>query len=356
MNMLKIKPLLIITWEGLEPEKESILLNCHYDVVPVSAPHWNYEPFTALETPDNEIVGRGTQDMKSVGMQYLEAIRRMILRGIRLKRTVHMSFVPDEEIGGHDGMEIFLKQPEFKDLNVGCAMDEGLATPEDVYNVFYAERSVWWILISVTGNAGHGSQFIDNCATLKLQKIIQRFVNYRNEQEAKLHANPDLHLGDVTTVNLTHLKAGINDLFPFVNINVVPNVAHCSFDCRITAHDLPKWDDLLKEWCNEEGVTYSFKQKDVDNKPTNMDPTKNIYWKNMRKVFDDLNVKVDCRVFPAATDGRYLRMIDIPVFGFSPMIKTKVLFHDHDERIHKQTFLDGIEMYIPIISALANTE
>lgn len=31
----------------------------------------------------------------------------------------------DEEVGGHKGMEMFVKRPEFKALNVGFAMDEG---------------------------------------------------------------------------------------------------------------------------------------------------------------------------------------------------------------------------------------
>lgn len=31
------KPIVIITWEGTEPEKPSILLNGHMDVVPVNA-------------------------------------------------------------------------------------------------------------------------------------------------------------------------------------------------------------------------------------------------------------------------------------------------------------------------------
>lgn len=32
--------------------------------------------------------------MKSVGIQYLEAIRRLKANGVALKRTIHISFVP----------------------------------------------------------------------------------------------------------------------------------------------------------------------------------------------------------------------------------------------------------------------
>jgi Peptidase family M20/M25/M40 len=47
-------------------------------------------------------------------MQYLEAIRRLKSSGRRLKRTVHLTFVPDEEIGGRDGMGAFIQTQQFK--------------------------------------------------------------------------------------------------------------------------------------------------------------------------------------------------------------------------------------------------
>ena len=54
----------------------------------------------------------------------------------------------DEEIGGHDGMEKFVDTEVFKKLNVGFALDEGLANPTDAFTVFYGERSPWCMLIN----------------------------------------------------------------------------------------------------------------------------------------------------------------------------------------------------------------
>lgn len=34
--------------------------------------------------------------------------------------------LPDEEIGGATGLAAFLKTQEFKDLNIGVALDEGI--------------------------------------------------------------------------------------------------------------------------------------------------------------------------------------------------------------------------------------
>lgn len=58
-------------------------------------------------------------------ISYLEAMSRLKKRSVALKRTVHVTFVPDEEIGGHDGMKMFVKHEVFKKLNAAFALDEG---------------------------------------------------------------------------------------------------------------------------------------------------------------------------------------------------------------------------------------
>ena len=51
--------------------------------------------------------------------------------------------VSDEEIGGKDGMRAFLRSEPFKAMNLGFALDEGLANPTDAFTVFYGERAPW---------------------------------------------------------------------------------------------------------------------------------------------------------------------------------------------------------------------
>lgn len=64
------------------------------DVVPVYREHWTYAPFGAEIDDEGRIFARGTQDMKSVGMQYLRAIKALKDQGVQLKRTVHVMYVP----------------------------------------------------------------------------------------------------------------------------------------------------------------------------------------------------------------------------------------------------------------------
>lgn len=40
-------------------------------------------------------------------------------------------------------MEAFLQCPQWKELNVGFALDEGLANPTEEFTVYYGERMPW---------------------------------------------------------------------------------------------------------------------------------------------------------------------------------------------------------------------
>jgi len=133
----------IIKWAGKQPELPSINLNSHMDVVPVFSERWTHEPFSADIDEEGRIFARGTQDMKSVGTQYLGAIRLLKAGGFQPKRTVYVTFVPDEEIGSALGMDAFVKTDFYKKMNVGFGLDEGGTSATDVHYLFYAERIRW---------------------------------------------------------------------------------------------------------------------------------------------------------------------------------------------------------------------
>lgn len=160
-----------MTLKGSDPSLKSILLSSHYDVVPVSPEFWESDPFAAEMRPNGDIVARGAQDMKCVGIGYLEAIRRLKFGGVDLKRTIHLVFTPDEEIGSPNGAALLIKTKLFEDLNIGMCFDEGVPSPNDNFYLFNCERSILCIKINALGNAGHGSALIQGTAVDKLVKI-----------------------------------------------------------------------------------------------------------------------------------------------------------------------------------------
>jgi Peptidase family M20/M25/M40 len=203
-ELVKGKPVLIATYPGTDPNAKSIFCNGHYDVVPVVDGMWKTDPFAANITDNGDIVARGAQDMKSVVMQYVEALLSFAKQGKKFRRTIHLSFVPDEEIGGADGLGVFSQTDDFKKLNIGCGLDEGHATlAENHYTVFNGERAVWWLEIRATGPTGHASKFIKDTAMSKLIGVINNLLEMRSQEESKLHAGcahamaKKLNLGDV---------------------------------------------------------------------------------------------------------------------------------------------------------------
>lgn len=343
------KPIFVMTWLGTEPDLPSVLLNSHTDVVPVFPEHWTHPPFSAFKDKQGNIYGRGTQDMKCVGIQHMEAIRRLKNSGKRLKRTIHLSYVPDEEIGGHDGMQKFVHTQDFKKLNIGFGLDEGIAVPGDTIPVFYGERNVFWIRIMCPGSPGHGSRFLENNAALKAQYIINKLLDYRAKEKARLESDPNLTLGDVTTVNLNIMSGG-------VQTNVVPDKFELTFDIRITpTTNIAEFEKMIRDWMAEagEGLELTFIQKFVDQTltPTNPDDP---WFSALTAGINKHSLKTKNEIFPAGTDSRYLREVGIPAIGFSPMPNTPTLLHDHDEFLNETIFLKGIDVFTDIIQNLGN--
>lgn len=343
------RKVVVMKLPGKNPSLPSILLNSHIDVVPVFPEKWTHDPWAAEMTNCGKIYGRGTQDMKSVGIQYLEALRVLTSKNESFDRTIYVLFVPDEEIGGAYGMKAFMDTPEFSAMNIGLALDEGLANPDNKYSLFYGERSLWWVRVKCAGSPGHGSRFIQDTAAEKLQKVMASFLSFRKSEETRLQVNPCMHLGDVTTLNLTILEGGVQP-------NVVPQEFLATFDIRIPPSvNLLEFEKQLDSWCAAagDGVTYEFLQKKSGACLTEVNDEKP-WWVEMKRVLKNRGAEVVKEIFSAGTDGRYLRESGYPVIGFSPMRNTPILLHDNDEFLSKDVFLEGVEVYCELIPALAN--
>uniref|UniRef100_A0A674CDK8 N-acyl-aliphatic-L-amino acid amidohydrolase n=1 Tax=Salmo trutta TaxID=8032 RepID=A0A674CDK8_SALTR len=325
----------IMTWQGTNPALKSILLNSHTDVVPVYQVQIHAQVFKAYQS---------SADLGSVS--YIQAIRRLKAEGKKFIRTIHLMFVPDEEVGGHKGMETFVKLPEFEELNIGFALDEGLANPGEAFTVFYGERNPWWITVHCPGSPGHGSRFVENTAA---EKLAGRGMSSVTRGSHRLNTSECFTLGDVTTVNMTMVKGG-------VAYNVIPAEMDVSFDLRIPPTvNLQEFEEQIKKWCKEagEGITYEFAQKHMNQNLTSTDES-DPWWNTFSTTCKAMNMTLEKEIFPAATDSRFIRAVGLPAIGFSPMNRTPILLHDHNEYLNEQVFLKGIQVYENLVPALAN--
>ncbi|XP_017848051.1 aminoacylase-1-like [Drosophila busckii] len=342
-------PVVVMKWLGKQPELPSIILNSHTDVVPVFADKWTHKPFSADMDDEGRIYARGSQDMKCVGTQYLAAVRALKASGYQPKRTVYLSFVPDEEVGGVLGMREMVRQDYFKSLHVGFSFDEGITSADESYSIYYAERTLWHLHFKISGTAGHGSLLLPNTAGEKLHYVVNKMMEFRATQLKRLNEDSSIDIGDVTTVNLTQLRGGVQS-------NVVPPLLEVVFDIRFAVTvDIPAFEKQIRDWCEEAGggIELYFEMKNPFVEPTKIDDS-NPFWVAFKKTLDELGLKTRARVFPGATDSRFIRHIGIPALGFSPINNTPILLHDHDEFLRADTYLHGIEVYKKLIPAVAN--
>lgn len=207
LEFVEKKPVLVFSWPGQDPSLPSILLNSHMDSVPAEAEKWLYPPFSATKDPSGNIFARGSQDDKCIGMQYLEALRNLKKASFIPLRTIHVSFVPDEEIGGLDGAKRFVGSREFMELNVGFILDEGQASPTGEFRVFYADRLPWSLVIRSSGKPGHGSKLYDGSAMENLIRSMEVIARFRENQFDMVKAG-FVPKSEVISVNPVYVKAG----------------------------------------------------------------------------------------------------------------------------------------------------
>ena len=110
-------------------------------------------------------------------------------------------------------------------MNVGLALDEGLANPANTYTIFYGERAPWWLNVIAEGAAGHGmlcgitmreyslregigSRFVEPSAVERLLCVLDKARAFRADMAKKVAGEHGCGkpLGDVTTLNITMLS------------------------------------------------------------------------------------------------------------------------------------------------------
>ncbi|KAL3840010.1 hypothetical protein ACJIZ3_024601 [Penstemon smallii] len=357
------KPLLLITYPGSNPTLPAILFNSHLDSVPAEPSKWLHNPFSAHHSTDGKIYARGAQDDKCIGMQYLEAIKSLKKSNLNYTplRTVHISYVPDEEIGGFNGMAKFVESKEFKELNIGFVLDEGQASVNDEFRVFYADRSPWHLVIKAEGEPGHGSRMFDNSAMENMMKSVEVVMKFRENQFDLVKAGVAMN-SEVVSANPVFFKAGIETPSGFV-MNMQPSEVMAGFDVRLPPTVDP---DLMRRRIVEEwapawrNMTYEITEKgplrDYMGRPL-MTATNdsNPWWSVFKQAIEESGGKLSRpEILPSTTDARFMRQLGIPTLGFSPMKNTPILLHDHNEFLKDSVYLEGIQIYEHIIRALSS--
>ncbi len=226
---------------------KAILLENHMDVVPADKSRWPHDPFGG-ELIDGAIWGRGSVDMKGLGVIQLYAFLELKRQHVPLDRDVIFMAVPDEEVGGELGARWMIEH-HYAELDPEYVLDEGGMGSRDlfakgklVFGISVAEKKMLWLRLRVEGVAGHGSEPHNQNPNDKLVKALARLVSEPMPSgdvavvktlEAKagpLETNKFINAITHSTTSLTTLRGGVGEP---PKVNVIPSVAEATLDCRL---------------------------------------------------------------------------------------------------------------------------
>jgi acetylornithine deacetylase/succinyl-diaminopimelate desuccinylase-like protein len=241
---------------------KAVLLESHMDVVPTDPSRWAHDPFGA-EIADGRMWGRGTIDMKGIGVSYLYAFIMLHRQHAALTRDVLLLLVPDEEIGGAGGAE-WMRKNHYAELDPEFVIDEGgfgsrdMFTPGKlVFGISVAEKRIMWLKLRAEGVAGHGSQPIAENANEHLMRALTRLLGspiaatpfpvvetMKQRIGAPLTQNKFMNAIQQSTISLTSLRSGVGDP---PRVNVIPSIAEATIDCRVLPGTSPAdWLKLIE--------------------------------------------------------------------------------------------------------------
>jgi acetylornithine deacetylase/succinyl-diaminopimelate desuccinylase-like protein len=113
--------------EKLKP----LMINHHLDVVAADPAQWSHPPFAGA-VADGFVWGRGTLDTKGLGVMFMLALESLIKEGVKFRRPIVFTAVPDEEPGGSEGMR-WLVENHLNEIDPEWVWDEGSGGLKDVF-------------------------------------------------------------------------------------------------------------------------------------------------------------------------------------------------------------------------------
>ena len=362
-------------------EEPALVLIHHMDVVPAKAEEWSVPPFSA-EIRDGFLYGRGTLDTKGLGVAHLCAAIDAAKSG-KLRRKLFIVANSDEEVGGGEGAEYFVKNLPLSfgrayGMNEGGVGVRNLFGPGKFFLLNMWEKGPLWLKLSAAGKAGHGSRPSVKDAPARLARAMAWVAEYRSPPkmtdpvremlrvlfgQGRIDLNPDTLTGGPedaavlegfakrfpetdallrNTFAITTLSAGFKP-------NVIPARAEGTIDCRILPGEDPeRVAAQVQEMVREFDVTV---ETIFSEKPSGSPrgPLFDVMTDAIRTVHPDAIVLP--YLSTGFTDSRFFRAAGVETYGLMPLLLERGdmgRIHGVDEKIP----VDGIAEMTAVIAAL----
>ena len=374
-------------WARLEGRDEpGLILLQHTDVVPAEEEFWTIDPLSG-DIRDGVILGRGTRDMKGLGIIQLATFLSLHRSGIELNRDVIFLATADEEAGGYFGVGWLIEnRPEIFD-GTGILLNEGGggSSNEDgdvVFSVEVTQKVPVWLRLNAIDTPGHGSsprttssvtRIVQALNILLVNPFPPRIIGPVSDYFAELsvdmgeewgpsYANISNAINEPAFVDKLHAaRPGHNSLIRDTcsmtrmsgsnKINVIPPEAWAELDCRILP-DKPSQQFIseLEDLIGNTGVTI----ETIMAFTPAISETNTRLFAAIESVTQELHP--GSRVLPSVstgfTDSHFTRDLGIVSYGFNPLItghEDHTGVHGNDEQVPEDAFRRAVSDFYAVV-------
>lgn len=363
----------------VEAPAAGLVLSHHIDVVPAAAAAWAEPPFSG-RLKDGLVWGRGTIDVKSLGIAQLVALLRVAADDAPRVRDLVYLAVADEEAGGGEGTGWILAAHGELLAGVAGVLGEGgvnRVIGEQViwWGIEVSQKRPLWLRLTARGRGAHGSTPLLETATHTLVRGLARIV----EPLPRLRVAPDARRfldaiaaveGESTGRLVRRLDAIIAEpgspalppswlgvlydslqitrLEASDSVNVIAPVARAWLDIRL----LPDTDqgaylaDLRQRLGQDIEVEIL-----LDAPPAAASATDTALYRTLEAVLGVRGAALPAMV-AGVTDSRYFRQRGIAAYGWNPFVLEGGAMrgvHAGDEALDADDFLRGVELVARVV-------
>jgi acetylornithine deacetylase/succinyl-diaminopimelate desuccinylase-like protein len=368
-----------------KPAEAPLCLLSHIDVVTAEPERWTHPPFSGLIDEQGTIWGRGTMDMKGIGV--IEALSLVWLKrlGVPLRRDVIVLAVGDEEVDNLGAQD--LADHHWQEIGCSQLLNEGglgvkgaLFDDLTTFAVSFTEKGALWARMVATGEPGHGSTPLPDSAPARLTQALERL----RARDPKVDIHPELQkflgaigdkVGGITgavlkspwaTRELAGPKLLANPLSAAtvtntINVtgfggaekpNVVPSKVWAQLDIRmlpgVTSQDmLGELGELVE---GIDGISFEVLSDSPAVESTTDDPLFRALLNHLQVAYPD--AAVGPFVMMGSTDSTVLRPLGVRAYGFAPFVFTQDElkgFHGDDERISSDNLVAGLKVLFGVV-------
>jgi len=368
-----------------------LLFIAHLDVVEALRQDWTYDPFTFLEK-DGYFYGRGTTDVKCEDADIIANLIRLKQEGYVPNRDIIVALTEDEENGDANGIKWLLaNRRDLIDAEYCINLDAGGGEIKDgkhtVMAVQTSEKIYLDYRLEVDNKGGHSSLPVKENAIYRLAGALIRLSRFDfpirlNEttrmffdRSASRQTGPirsdmlavaKIPLDTAAAIRLAESSAYYNALMRTTCVptmlsgghaeNALPQSARANINCRMLPDDTPEnVMALLKSVVADSLVTITCRRMST------LAPL-SLLRKDLMETLETLTalswpgVIVTPVMSTGASDGKFLRLAGIPVYGVSGMFNdiNDTRAHGRDERIGVKEFYEGVEFMYKLIKALTS--